>query len=183
MGSPFDFRTYVVLDVPPPTADIVESIRERYDIVTASLPVEITVAGSSGIGTIDPRQDPDDAYRILDSIATATPPITASFGPVHRFPGTDIFVLTLEPEDPFLAPHDRIRDSGILFGANPFPYKPHCTIRAGLPVDDAKAEELLAVSVPGSFVLDALSVYTLRRIPPALQHRTRLQGRATRPLQ
>ena len=181
MGSPFDFRTYIVLDVPSPTADAVEAIRERYDIVTASLPVEITVAGSSGMGTIDPSQEPAAAYALPAAVARETPPIRASFGPVHRFAGTDIFVFTLADEEPFQQLHDRIKRSGIRFGSNPFPFRPHCMIRQGPPVDEATANELLAEAVPGSFVLDALSVYVLRRSPATVLYRTSLSGSVPRP--
>ncbi|HZY44484.1 MAG TPA: 2'-5' RNA ligase family protein, partial [Anaerolineae bacterium] len=122
----FDFDTYVVLDVPMPVAAQVMAVRERHrDEFRASLPVEITVVGSSGIGVFDPTQDSAVAFATLDYMAAEIVPIHASFGKVIRFPDTDIFVLTLNDERPFRALHERIAKSGLRFLPNSFPYKPH----------------------------------------------------------
>lgn len=175
----FDYDTYVVLDIPMPMAKKVMSIRERYrDWFVKSLPVEITVAGSSGIGVFDSTQDPEEAFVVLDTIAAETSPIEASFGEVLRFPGTDIFVFTLQNEEPFRALHERIVKSGLQFTKSPFPYKPHCTIRQRSPVSEEMAAELLSLRVAGSFVLDTISVYMLDRLPMTLLHRVKLTGNA-----
>ena len=66
----FDYDTYVVLDLPASMAEKVISIRDNYrDWFVKSLPVEITVAGSSGVGVFDSRQDPEEALAVLDTIS------------------------------------------------------------------------------------------------------------------
>jgi 2'-5' RNA ligase len=173
----FDFDTYIVLDVPAPQADQVMAIREHHrDIFRASLPVEITLTGSAGVGVLDIAQDPVVAFTRLNEIASETAPIEASFGKVHRFENTDIFVLTLVDEEPFHTLHKKIANSGLSFKDSPFPYKPHCTLRSRSPISESEAAELMSLSIPGVFILDTLSVYQMRRLPMTLLHKVRLTG-------
>jgi len=98
----FETNTYVVLDVPEPFASAVMAVRKRHrDEFRSSLPIEITVAGSNGVGELEAAQPSEDVFALLAGIAAKTKPIEASFGPVDRFPGTEIFFLTLEDERPF----------------------------------------------------------------------------------
>ena len=173
----FEFDTYIVLDVPPPFAGYVMDIRERHqDTFRASLPVEITVAGSSGVGVLEPGQAAQEVFSRLDEIASQTSAFEAEFGPAIRFEGTDIFVLTLVDETPFHELHRRISQSGIRFKPSLFPYKPHCSLRSRSPVTDAEAAELLGVQIPGKFRLDTVSVYRLKQLPMDLLFRTKLSG-------
>jgi 2'-5' RNA ligase len=175
----FDFDTYVVLDVPAPIGDQVMAIRKRHrDEFRASLPVEISVSGAGGVGVFDPTQDPKEAFGVLETIASETAPIEASFGEVLRFPNTDIFVLTLEDERPFHALHERISRSGLRFKPGVFPYKPHCTLGSRSPISEKEAAELLSLRIIGSFVLDTMSVYMIDELPMTLLHRVKLTGDA-----
>lgn len=169
----FDTNTYAVLDVPEPFASAVMAVRVRHrDEFRSALPIEITIAGSNGVGEFEP-QTRDDVFRTLDAIAMETAPIEASFGPVDRFPGTDIFFLTLQDERPFRELHDRIASSPIRFKPCPYPYRPHCTLRDRTPIDDEEIADSLAVDIPGLFVLDTLSVYAMPP-PMPLLYRVRL---------
>jgi 2'-5' RNA ligase superfamily len=171
----FEFDTYVVLDLPSPFAEQVLAIREKYlDWFRASLPAEITVAGSSGVGVIDPVQGWREAFVKLNAVAAETPPIQASFGEVLRFPNTDIFVLTLRDEGPFHALHERIAASGLRFKPSPFPYKPHCTLHSRSPVSHETANELFSLQLPGTFTLEMMSVYMVNKLPCTLLHRVQL---------
>ena len=42
---------YIVLDVPSPVAEKIQSFREKFDPARAALPVEITLTGSCGTWT------------------------------------------------------------------------------------------------------------------------------------
>jgi 2'-5' RNA ligase len=173
----FDFDTYVVLDVPSPFAEQVMAIRERcLDWFRASFPVEITVAGSGGVGVIDPQQDWREAFITLNAIAAETPPIIASFGSAHRFPNTNTFVLTLRDEGPFRKLHERIATSGLKFRPSPFPFTPHCTLCTRSDITESQAAELLTLHIPGEFTINAMSVYMLNRLPVTLLHRMQLTG-------
>jgi hypothetical protein len=85
----FDYDTYVVLDIPPPIAEQVAAIRNRcHDWFVHSLPIEITVAGSSGIGVFDPERAQAEAFAVLSAISAEAPPIEASLGEISRFPNS-----------------------------------------------------------------------------------------------
>lgn len=173
----FEAETYICLDLPSPIAAHVLAVRRRHrDEFRAALPAEITVAGSSGVGPLEPVEDPGAEFATLDRIAAETPPIDAAFGPVIRFPRTDIFVLTLEDQRPVQALHARIAESGIRFRPTPFAFFSHCTLGSRSPVSEEDAAELLAVRLPERFVIDTLSVYTLDTLPMSLLHRVRLSG-------
>jgi len=170
---------YFVLNIPTPICDrVMELRRAQKDNFFASLPVEITIAGSNGVGVLDPAQDLAEAYRVIDRIAADTAPIENSFGPVIRFPGTDIFVLTFENEAPLRQLHQRVAKSGIKFLQSPHLFQPHCTICSRLPANQAQERELLARRVPGRFTLEAISVCRLDRPPVTLLHTAPLARKA-----
>ena len=187
----FPANTYIVLDVPPPFADRVLAIREaQQDFFRWSLPAETTVSGSSGTGPIAQEEDLEHVRQVLDRIAAETAPIKASFGPVRRFQGSDVFYLSFADETRLRELHERIARSGLRFFSAPFAFTPHCTVRTRSPVADQDAADLLATSVPGEFMLDTLSLYQLsepaaEREPArtfavllCLLHQTLLAGRA-----
>lgn len=170
---------YFVLNIPAPACDRVMGLRRgQKDNFFASLPVEITIAGSNGVGVIDPVQNLPEAYAILDRIAEDTAPIETAFGPVVRFPGTEIFVLTFENEAPFRALHQRVAKSGIKFHQSPHQFQPHCTICSRSPATEADQRRLLAARVPGRFTLDTISICRLDRPPVTLLHSAPLARRA-----
>jgi 2'-5' RNA ligase len=158
----FDRDTYIVLELPEPIASTVHKIRaEQGDDFQASMPTEITIVGSSGVGCIAQDQDPDELFKLIDEIAASTPPITVSFDKVHRFPGTDIVVMKLEDETLVRSLHQRFVESGIKFQNTDFAYEPHCTLRSKSPLTDQEMEELSKLKIEGSFTLHTLSVYTM----------------------
>jgi len=177
MGKKFTGDTYIVVDVPDPVAEQVMAIRVQYnDELLIQLPAEITLTGSSGIGVFDLSQDASEALDTLDVIASETKPILAEFGPVHRFPNTDIFVLTLRNEEPFIDLHNRIKNSGLRFLPNPFPFKPHCTILRTTPVNKKIAHDLLQIKITNDFVIDTMSVYLFDKTQLKLLHQVKLTG-------
>jgi 2'-5' RNA ligase len=173
----FETNTYAVLDVPEPFASAVMAVRLRHrDDFRASLPVEITVAGSNGVGEFEPGQKYEDVFPVIDAIAAETEPIVAQFGPVDRFTGTEIFFLTLQDEEPFHELHERIARSPIRFRRCPYDYRPHCTLRDRTPIIPDEMQDILNVEIEGSLLLDHLSVYAMPP-PMRLLHRVPLGPR------
>lgn len=159
-GFPFD--TFVVLDMPPHVEHHVRDIRRRYGSARQYLPVEVTVAGSSGVGPFDPDQDADAALRRVAEVAAATAPFSMTLGPVERFPDSDVFYWAIRDPAPLVMLHGRLRDSGIRFTDSPFPFSPHLTVDAFEAASDDLVRELLALPVPaGPFPVSSLSVYAL----------------------
>ncbi|MBL9099641.1 MAG: 2'-5' RNA ligase family protein [Myxococcales bacterium] len=153
------FPTYICLDVPEPQASHVAAVRRRHCERLREFPVEITVAGSSGIGAIRPQLQWHEVERDLRAFCAATRPIAAEFGGVVRFPDTDIFSLALGDPMPFEALHAALKQSGVRFEDSQFPFFPHCTLRMQGPLTEAAVSELFALRVPGRFVLSTLSLY------------------------
>jgi 2'-5' RNA ligase len=171
---------FVVVDIPNDVGREILRIRRRFrDPYDTGLPVEITLAGSSGVGVMVPGQSRRQAFGALDAIAATTPPFTASFGPVTRYAGTDIFVLTLRDTTPFDALHRRVASSSIRFTPSPHAYEPHCTLSRRAPIGDEDAAALLATEVPGAFTIDTLAVYRADPLPATVLHRTRLGARTS----
>lgn len=167
-----------MLDMSGPAAAEVRKIRQRhgYDFLGA-LPVEVTVAGSSGIGSPVPNQEPKDIFAALDRVAAETPVITGRFGPVIRFPDSDIFVLTMEDPDPFIELHQRIVNSGIRYLPSPFPFTPHCTLRQRQSPTQEEVDDVMGMSISSEFRCDMLSTYVLEGFPLLKRrHRSYLTG-------
>lgn len=159
---PFPFDTFVVVDMPAHVEDHVRRIRTAYGSARQFLPVEITVAGSSGVGVFDVTQEPDEALRAVERIARATAPFPLGFSQVTRFPESGVFYYQIADPAPLVTLHEQITTSGLRFKPNPFPFSPHLTIDT---FDDATADlerELLALPLPaGPFPVMSLSVYSL----------------------
>lgn len=155
--------TYICLEVPEPQASQVGEIRERRCERLRGFPVEVTIAGSSGIGAIRRQLDWADVEARLADFCARTPPITAEFGGVVRFPGTDIFCLSLADPMPFEAIHDGLKHTGIRFEDSRFPFFPHCTLRMQGPLSASDISELFALKIPGRFSLAWLALY--QRLP------------------
>ncbi len=157
----FDRNTYVVLELPEPISSMIHSIRAERDDFQASMPNEITIVGSSGVGPIAHDQDPEEFFKAINEIAASTPPITVSFDKVHRFPGTDIVVMKLKDETLVRSLHQKFVESGIKFQDTNFAYEPHCTLRSKSPLTDQEMEELSKLKIEGDFILQTLSVYAM----------------------
>jgi 2'-5' RNA ligase len=151
--------TYICLDVPEPQGSQIAAVRRRHCTRLRDFPVEITVAGSSGIGAIRPQLLWPEVERQLRAFCARTPPISAEFGGVVRFPNTDIFSLAMGDPMPFEAIHAALQQSGVRFEDNKFPFFPHCTLRMEGPLDAAAVSELFALRVTGRFTLPTLALY------------------------
>jgi len=151
---------YIVLEIPPPVSGVIQSVRDSLATPASRLPVEITVAGSSGTGPIPPGTGRNETEDALKSVLAALKPFRARFQEIRRFPNTNIFYLAPEERQPFDSIHETLKASGITFAPSPWPYNPHCTLRVGPMTDRASAEEILNLSFPRrDFVIDTISIY------------------------
>ncbi|MBM7602446.1 hypothetical protein JOC75_000416 [Metabacillus crassostreae] len=64
----FNKDTYIVLDLPMDISEKVMKIRSDNDYIM-SLPAEITIAGSSGLGILQHEQHPSNVYVTIKEIA------------------------------------------------------------------------------------------------------------------
>lgn len=158
----FASDSYIVLDVPDSEwTHRVAELRKKADPWRARLPVEITVAGSGGIGPIEHDESEERVFQILQSLASSTCEITTRFARVECFPNTQLWHARCEPETGIIALHERIKQSGIRFRASAFAFVPHCTI-ANLSASPQMAADIAEFPLPQKeVVLSSLSVYTL----------------------
>jgi 2'-5' RNA ligase len=174
----FEKDTYVVLDLP--ASDWTEKILEMRRLVDpwrANLPVEITVAGSGGIGPIEQNESQAEVFQILEKIAANTPPISVTFDRVEHFPNTKLYHARCHADGQIIVLHEKIKRSGINFRPSDFPFVPHCTIanlaKHSSEVDIDQILHLLPQSV---IELSSVSVYTLSGSDCTLRGRWGLRG-------
>ena len=156
----FSAPTYIVLELPQGVGATVSALRSRYDAHTASLPAEITIAGSSGIGTLSVNQDAEEVIKAIQHVGKRLLPFPTAFVSLERFPDTQIFWLKPRDRKPFDAFQNALVEAGLLFNPNPFPFNPHCTISARAALEKSQEDELLAAHIPTEeFVLAKLCLY------------------------
>jgi 2'-5' RNA ligase len=155
-------KSFVVLDLPEPARSAIQSIRDQLKTFTAKLPVEITLAGSSGVGPIPERSDLNLIADEIQKIASGTSAFEMEFGAAAHFPETGIFYLPPVDRGPFDSLHAALAESKIPFPKSPFPYNPHCSLRVGPKVDPAMAEMICSLPFPRhKLLLDTIAVYSL----------------------
>ncbi len=178
-------RTFIVLDVPSPVAEQVTALRRQFKSWRVALPVEITIAGSSGLGVLRYHEsEMEEIFDTLEEIAYGFAPIVTRFSDVSMFAGTKVFYYVPEEAAPFIALQAALVKSGLRFERSEFPFTPHCTIADLESVANELPSELKLLALPEiEIVLDTLSVYNLdERIlggnPEGcrLLHRTKLIG-------
>jgi len=162
-------KAFVVVDVPEPYRTHIQLIRDQLKTVTAKLPVEITLAGSSGVGPIPEGTELGLIRDEVERVGRLARAFRMEFAGVGDFPGTGIFFLRPKERHPFDSLHAALASSRIPFIRSPFPYCPHCTLRVGPEVDPNVAERIRAIPVPsGEMRLDSLSVYAVDGRTPAV---------------
>ena len=155
-------RSYIVAEIPEPVRLQIQALRDSLNTPVRKFPVEITLAGSSGVGPIPAGTDLSLIERHLEELLPEVAPFRARFSAIRAFPNTAIFYLEPFDRSPFDHIHQRLRISGIPFSKNPWPYNPHCTLRGGASMDAEAAAELLARPFPKEeFSIDTVSVYQL----------------------
>src|SRR6185503_18998593 len=160
-GFPLD--TFVVIDMPLEVERHVRQIRQRYGSARQFLPVEVTIAGSSGVGVFAAEQDAEAALDIVNGIAASTGAFAVEFQDVRRFPGSSVFYFALKDANRVILLHERLVRAGLLFNASPYPFSPHLTIDAFDEPTPELERELLSLPVPrGRHFLESLSVYSLK---------------------
>jgi len=155
-------RSYIVAEIPEPVRSQVQALRDSLNTLTAKLPVEITLAGSSGVGPIPVGADLSVIKRHLDRTLSDIAPFRVRFSAIRAFPNTSIFFLEPFDRSPFDHLHQELRVSGIPFCEIRWPYNPHCTLRGGEPLSADAAFELASRSFPQEeFWIKTISVYQL----------------------
>ena len=155
----------------------IRRMRFAYDRARALFPIEIAVAGSSGLGWFSPGQTPEVIIGHVRTIAQSIPPFMCTFSRVEAFPQSRVYYLALTNEEPFHSFQRTLAASPLHFEATEFHYKPHCTI-AALPeaAPPAAHAELAAFPIPTSAAtISSLSLYAVNASINGCRHVSRLR--------
>jgi len=159
----FEMDTFVVADMPPELVHHVGSIRQRYGSARQFLPVEVTIAGSSGVGVFATDQDAEVALDAVGDIATSTGAFSLELTGVQRFEGSGVFYYGIKDVARLVRLHERVAGSGLRFKPSPFLFSPHLTIDTFENPGVQLERELFALPVPGGrHFIESLSVYSLK---------------------
>lgn len=151
---------FIVAEIPEPVRCGIQGMRDQLATPTRLLPVEITLAGSSGTGPIPPGTPFSRIIPDLERIVSGTKAFVASFSSIAAFPGTSTAYLAPADRTGFDLLHLALRNSPIPFSPSAFPYTPHCTLRSGPPLSASDQAETLCMNFPRStFRIGTLSLY------------------------
>jgi 2'-5' RNA ligase len=154
----------VVFDLPEHswTAEI-RRLRAAYDHPRLLFPVEITVAGSSGLGWLTPSQVADSVAKQLSDVARSFAPFEFNFAKVESFPETQVYYLAPEQTVPFVAFQRALAASSLKFEPTPFSYTPHCTIvQLHRDAPPSAHAEVATFPVPGERItISSVSLYAV----------------------
>jgi len=154
----------VVAELTGPVAERIHAAQEQYDPrMAAELPPHLTLIGSSGMGPISVRTDPERLQEALLHGTRGTAPMTLSFEPPMRFMQSEVVVLPLDPNGPMRALHERLADgiraAKIVTERPRFTFTPHCTLSFYRELPPGLLRELLAMRVEDPITIDAVQAY------------------------
>ncbi|MET0063322.1 MAG: 2'-5' RNA ligase family protein [Candidatus Thiodiazotropha endolucinida] len=153
-----DKPTYLIAELQGDVVPLVNELRKRFNPDCSQWPVDITIAGSSGIGTIKEEQMIADVIDILSPVINKYGFKKVAFKSISRFPNTGIYYLVPD-RYPFDILHEAVVKSGILFNENKWPYNPHCTLRAGPSPTDECSSLFETMSIPINTSVEFFSLY------------------------
>jgi len=164
----------VVAELTGPVAKRIHAAQEQYDPrMAAELPPHLTLIGSSGMGPISVRTDPERLREALLHGTRGTAPMTLSFEPPMRFMQSDVVVLPVDPNGPARALHERlaegIRAAKIVTERPRFTFTPHCTLSFYRELPAPLLRELLAMRFEDPITIEAVQAY--RATGPSGTHR------------
>jgi hypothetical protein len=155
---------FVIAEIKGRAAKRIRAIQKRFDPRLATeWPPHVTLAGSSGMGPIDPLTSLEELHRCLEPVARATPPLLLAFGHPVRFMQTNIVVLPLNPHGPLRTLHERIKSSGLRYDRPRFYFTPHSTLSFYPEHGPEALRELLAIRLQDPADIEAIQVYHTRQ--------------------
>jgi 2'-5' RNA ligase len=150
----------VMSELRGPIADRLREIQQRYDPrMAAELPPHITITGSSGMGPMPPETTDASIVAALTIVAADCTPFTVKLEAPMRFMQSTVVVMTIEPNGPIRALHERIKSSGLAYGQPRFTFTPHVTLSFYPELSRENLRELLRVRVSETVVVDSIQAY------------------------
>ena len=159
---------FIISELGGAARSLIRELNLRFDPRLARYKApHVTITGSSGVGPLPASVSKTELWDKLAPIASTTDPLTLELGPPHRFMGTDIVVLPLDPHGPLRVLHDRIASSGLPFGSARFTFSPHCTLSLYPTLTSEAERALMAVRIREPIVLERITAYQALDPQPA----------------
>jgi 2'-5' RNA ligase len=135
-------------------------IQQRYDPrMAAELPPHITITGSSGMGPISPATTDAELRAALDAVATSTAPFEVRLEPPMRFMQSVVVVMTIDPNGPIRALHERIKLSGLSYEQPRFTFTPHLTLNFYPELSRDRLRELTRFRIDEPVLIESIQAY------------------------
>jgi 2'-5' RNA ligase len=123
------------------------------------LPPHITLTGSSGMGPMPPETSDAELRAALEPIAASTMSFDVTLLPPTRFMQSTVVVMTIDPNGPIRALHERIKMSGLSSEPPRFTFTPHLTLSFYPELPQERLRELLRVRISERVVIDSIQAY------------------------
>ncbi|MEO7084076.1 MAG: 2'-5' RNA ligase family protein [Gemmatimonadaceae bacterium] len=150
----------VMSELHGPLADRVRLIQQQYDPrMAVELPPHITLTGSSGMGPMPADITDLDLRAALEPIAASTQRFNVTLLPPMRFMQSTVVVMTIDPNGPIRALHERIKTSGLPSEPPRFTFTPHLTLSFYPELARERLRELLRVRIIQPVVIDSIQAY------------------------
>ena len=169
--------TGLVFDLPRAAwMGTVVRLRERHEPARLRFPIEITVAGSSGLGWFSERQTSVELVKRVAQVAQGFPPFAFRFASVERFPDSGVYYLAPHDDAAFHEFQRRLANCGLRFAPTPYDYVPHCTIAILAADADAGAHaEVRACPVPADNIeVSSVSFWSVDQAKQLVQQGERI---------
>jgi 2'-5' RNA ligase len=141
-------------------ADQLRDIQQRYDPrMAAELPPHITITGSSGMGPFPPETTDAQLRVALEKVAADTHPFSVLLQPPERFMQSTVVVMTIDPNGPIRALHERIKSSGLPFEQPRFTFTPHVTLSFYPELARERLRDLLRLRITEPVVVKSIQAY------------------------
>jgi 2'-5' RNA ligase len=154
----------VIAEIAGAIATRVHEVQQQFDSrMAGELPPHLTLIGSSGMGPISVRTDPETLREALLPATQSVAPMTLYFGPPMRFMQSDVVVLPLDPNGPVRTLHEelaeRVRAAKIVAERPRFTFTPHVTLSLYRELPPRELRELLAMRFEEPVRIEAVQAY------------------------
>lgn len=151
---------FIIAEIEGAAGKLVREINHKYDPRLARYKApHVTITGSSGVGPLPSSVSTSELWDKLAPITSSTDMLSLELGNPHRFMGTDIVVLPLDPHGPLRILHDRIASCGLPFQRARFTFSPHITLSLYPTLTRETERELLSIRVRAPVIIDSITVY------------------------
>ncbi|MCV2403265.1 2'-5' RNA ligase family protein [Marinomonas sp. C2222] len=150
--------TYLIAELEGEVEGFVLNFRKRFNPERVTWPTDITIAGSSGIGTLSEGQDLDFVIAEIAVVLDRYSFNDVTFESLERFPDTGIYILKPSREK-FDELHNAIKETQVKFNDTPWPFTPHCTLSAVQENSEDLEEVFVGARYPIAAKIRSFSLY------------------------